>query len=95
MESDVCLPVIRAGLLSGRLSQTGQTLHVTRATPRSFEREQWELLEKRLQAWKTGLADVLEVVAAARKRNEGPPASGSSSNGLNVPVAAPPVTSAA
>jgi len=88
------IDVIRAGLLSGRLSQTGQTLHVTRATPRSFEREQWELLEKRLQAWKTGLADVLEVVAAARKRNEGPPASGSSSNGLNVPVAAPPVSAA-
>ena len=34
-----------------------------------FEREQWEILEKRLVAWKTGLADVLEVVAAAKKRN--------------------------
>ena len=31
-------PVIRAGLVSGRLSQKSQTFHVTRATARSFER---------------------------------------------------------
>ncbi|EMD40431.1 hypothetical protein CERSUDRAFT_111031 [Gelatoporia subvermispora B] len=86
------IDVIRAGLVSGRLSQTAQTLHVTRATPRSFEREQWELLEKRLQAWKTGLADVLEVVAAARKKNEGPQTG--SSNGISAPVAAPQATAA-
>jgi translation initiation factor 3 subunit M len=58
--------VIREGLVSGKLSQTTQTLHITRATARTFEREQWEALEKRLVAWKTGLAGVLEVVAAAR-----------------------------
>ncbi|KAI0677204.1 PCI-domain-containing protein [Trametes maxima] len=62
------IDVIRAGLLSGKLSQTAQTLRVTRATARAFEREQWELLEKRLQAWKTGLASVLEVVSASRKK---------------------------
>ncbi|KAL7282660.1 hypothetical protein ACG7TL_004133 [Trametes sanguinea] len=65
------IDVIRAGLLSGKLSQTTQTLHVTRATARAFEREQWELLEKRLQAWKTGLASVLEVVSASRKKAGG------------------------
>jgi len=63
------IDVIRAGLLSGRLSQTTQTLHITRASARAFEREQWALLAKRLGAWKTGIADVLEVVAAARKKN--------------------------
>ncbi|KAI0722310.1 PCI-domain-containing protein [Cerioporus squamosus] len=62
------IDVIRAGLLSGKLSQTAQTLHVTRATARAFEREQWELLEKRLQAWKAGLASVLETVSASRKK---------------------------
>lgn len=61
-------PVIRVGLISGRLSQTSQTLHVVRATPRAFERPQWELLEKRLLAWKSGIASVLDVVAVARKR---------------------------
>ena len=60
--------VIRAGLVSGKLSQTAQTLHVNRATARAFEREQWELLEKRLQAWKSGLASVLETVSASRKK---------------------------
>ncbi|KAI0751139.1 PCI-domain-containing protein [Daedaleopsis nitida] len=62
------IDVIRAGLLSGKLSQTAQTLHVTRATARAFEREQWVLLEKRLQAWKVGLAGVLEIVSASRKK---------------------------
>ncbi|KAM5534416.1 hypothetical protein V8D89_011883 [Ganoderma adspersum] len=63
------IDVIRAGLVSGKLSQTAQTLHVTRAAARAFEREQWELLEKRLQAWKTGLASVLETVSASRKKS--------------------------
>ena len=63
------MPVIRAGLLSGKLSQTSQTLRVTRATARTFEREQWALLEKRLSAWKSGLANVLDVVAEARRKN--------------------------
>ncbi|KAI0650392.1 PCI-domain-containing protein [Trametes meyenii] len=62
------IDIIRAGLLSGKLSQTTQTLRVTRATARAFEREQWELLEKRLQAWKTGLANVLEIVSASRQK---------------------------
>ena len=63
--NDWCI-VIRAGLLSGKLSQTTQTLHITRSAARTFEREQWLALEKRLVAWKTGLAGVLEVVATAR-----------------------------
>jgi hypothetical protein len=60
------ITVIRAGLLWAKLSQTTQSLHVTRATARTFEREQWEALEKRLVGWKSGLAGVLEVVANAR-----------------------------
>ena len=63
------LPVIRAGLLTGKLSQTAQTLHVTRARARAFERAQWEFLERRLLAWKTGLASVLEAVSASRKKS--------------------------
>ncbi|KAF8897764.1 hypothetical protein BD779DRAFT_1608279 [Infundibulicybe gibba] len=54
------IDVIRAGLLSGKLSQTTQSLHITRSTPRTFERAQWETLEKRLLAWKAGLAGVLD-----------------------------------
>ncbi|KAF9006663.1 hypothetical protein BDQ17DRAFT_1324641 [Cyathus striatus] len=61
------IDVIRAGLLWGKLSQTAQSLHISRATPRTFEREQWEILEKRLLAWKSGLAGVLDVVANAKR----------------------------
>ena len=52
----------------GKLSQTSRTLHVIRSTARTFELEQWQVLQKRLEAWKGGLAGVLEVVSAARKR---------------------------
>ncbi|KAF9464796.1 hypothetical protein BDZ94DRAFT_1307517 [Collybia nuda] len=62
------IDVIRAGLVWGKLSQTTQSLHITRATARTFEKEQWEVLEKRLVAWKSGLAGVLEVVANARRQ---------------------------
>jgi translation initiation factor 3 subunit M len=73
-----CIVVIRAGLLSGKLSQTTQTLHITRSAARTFEREQWAALEKRLMAWKAGLGGVLEVVATART------SIGKRSNGANL-----------
>ncbi|KIK03132.1 hypothetical protein K443DRAFT_121587 [Laccaria amethystina LaAM-08-1] len=59
--------VIRAGLVWGKLSQTAQSLHISRATSRTFERKQWEVLEKRLVAWKSGLAGILEVVSSAKR----------------------------
>ena len=61
------MTVIRTRLLSGRLSQPTRTLHVTRSMSRSFGKEEWETVEKRLIAWRSGLQGVLEVVAAARK----------------------------
>ena len=61
--------MLRAGLVVGKLSQTSQTFHIVRASARAFEREQWQALEKRLVAWKTGLASVREVIASAQKKN--------------------------
>ena len=63
-----CL-VLRTGLVTGKLSQVNQTFHVIRATARTFERAQWEALEKRLVAWKTGLVSVRDVIASAKRRN--------------------------
>ncbi|EGO02107.1 hypothetical protein SERLA73DRAFT_177851 [Serpula lacrymans var. lacrymans S7.3] len=65
------IDVIRTGLLSGKLSQTAKTLYVTRSTARTFQREQWEVLEKRLASYKADLAGVLDVVIAARRRHNG------------------------
>ncbi|KAF8559437.1 hypothetical protein OG21DRAFT_1431600 [Imleria badia] len=62
------IDVIRAGLIAGKLSQATQNLHVYRSSARKFEREQWEALEKRLLAWKAGLASVIEIVALAQQR---------------------------
>lgn len=63
------LAVIRAGLVWGKLSQTTQSLQVIRSTSRTFEREQWQALEKRLVAWRLGLENVLNVVASAKKHS--------------------------
>ena len=63
------LAVIRAGLVWGKLSQTTQSLQVIRSTSRTFEREQWQALEKRLVAWKSGLENVLNVVASAKRHS--------------------------
>ncbi|KAJ7591436.1 PCI domain-containing protein [Mycena floridula] len=62
------IDVIRTGLVSGKMSQTTQSLHIARSTARLFEREQWEALEKRITAWQTGLNDVLRVLADAKKQ---------------------------
>jgi len=62
-----CL-VIRAGLVSGKLSQSSRVFHITRSTSRVFERDQWAALEQRLVAWQTGLATVLAVVTSAREK---------------------------
>ncbi|KAG1848804.1 uncharacterized protein F5891DRAFT_958874, partial [Suillus fuscotomentosus] len=56
---------IDVDLLSGKLSQTTQSLHAYRSSARTFEREQWEALEKRLVAWKASQASVLEVFTSA------------------------------
>lgn len=87
------IDVLRAGLVVGKLSQTTQTFHVVRASARAFEREQWELLEKRLAAWKTGLAGVREVVADAKRKNATEPAA--TTNGAVDTPAQQPQTAAA
>ena len=82
---------MRAGLVSGKLSQTSQTFHIIRASARAFEREQWEALEKRLLAWKTGLAGVRDVVATALKRNT---QDSPSANGVETPSQQPQTAAA-
>lgn len=62
------LLVIRAGLVSGKLSQSSRVFHITRSTSRALERDQWVALEQRLVAWQTGLAAVLAVVTSAREK---------------------------
>lgn len=62
---DVMHTVVRAGLLSGKLSQVSRTLLVVRAAPRGFAGEHWKALEERLLAWKEGLTGIQNVLAAA------------------------------
>ncbi|KAI0089175.1 PCI domain-containing protein [Irpex rosettiformis] len=82
------IDVLRTGLIIGKLSQTNKTFHVIRASARAFEKAQWEALEKRLVAWKTGLSSVREVVAATKKKNTPPPAAAAA---VPVPAADPAV----
>jgi translation initiation factor 3 subunit M len=74
--------------VSGKLSQTTQTLHIARATARTFERTQWEALEQRLLAWKSGLASVLDVVTSAQKTSGGNKAVAAASETVSAPQTA-------
>ncbi|KAF8836001.1 hypothetical protein BDN67DRAFT_911957, partial [Paxillus ammoniavirescens] len=65
------IDVIRAGLLTGKLSKATQSFHINGSSARKFERKQWEALEKRLLALKAGLVGVIGVVASAQKRGGG------------------------
>jgi len=62
------IDVIRAGLVSGKLSQSSRVFHITRSTSRAFEQDQWVALEQRLVAWQNGLTAVLAVVNSAREK---------------------------
>ncbi|KAJ8515805.1 hypothetical protein ONZ45_g6838 [Pleurotus djamor] len=76
-ESDVekwGIDVIRVGLVSGKLSQTSRTMHIIRSTARTFEKDQWQGLEKRLVAWKSGLTSILEVISNAKRQGGNPTA---------------------
>ncbi len=73
---NVRVAVIRAGLLSGKLSQATQTLHVARASPRGFGSEQWGVLEHRLLAWKAGLAGIQAVLGSALQSASAKPSAG-------------------
>lgn len=63
--------VIRAGLLSGKLSQVSHSLLVIRAAPRGFAAEHWKTLEERLLVWKEGLAGIQSVLASAAQNGGG------------------------
>ncbi|KAJ3925426.1 MAG: PCI domain-containing protein [Lentinula lateritia] len=64
------IDVIRTGLMSGKLSQTTQTLYITRSAVCSFELEQWQVLEQRLVSWKSKLRGVTKVVASAKRQSD-------------------------
>ncbi|SGZ09132.1 BQ5605_C030g10844 [Microbotryum silenes-dioicae] len=57
------IDAIRAGLISGRLQSSETKFWVTKATsPRSFGKDEWEVLEKRLGEWRGSLDSILESV---------------------------------
>lgn len=56
--------------MSGKLSQTTQTLYITRSAVCSFELEQWQVLEQRLVSWKSKLRGVTKVVASAKRQSD-------------------------
>lgn len=56
------IDAIQAGLVEGKLSQLSQTFVVHRALQRSFESEQWNEVEAKLQSLRESLVGVLAVV---------------------------------
>ncbi|WFD25820.1 hypothetical protein MNAN1_000786 [Malassezia nana] len=60
------IDVIRAGLVSGKLSQVAQTFRVYRSTYRTFDQAQWATLEQRLTQWQSSIQTLLTTMAEAR-----------------------------
>lgn len=60
------IDVIRAGLVSGKLSQVKRSFRVYRSTYRTFEKSQWESLEQRLSQWQHNIQTLLKTMQNAR-----------------------------
>ncbi|KAI9022514.1 hypothetical protein DFJ74DRAFT_706499 [Hyaloraphidium curvatum] len=60
------IDAIRAGLLDARMNQVTKTVAVRRATVRSFTMDHWKQLASKLEGWKEGLAEILQVLGNAR-----------------------------
>ncbi|PWZ03364.1 PCI-domain-containing protein [Testicularia cyperi] len=60
------IDVIRAGLVSGKLSQVKGTFRVYKSVNRQFGKQQWEQLESRLVQWQKSIASIIDSIAATR-----------------------------
>lgn len=67
------IDVIRAGLVSGKLSQINQSLRVYKSVYRAFGTDQWRLLETRLSTWEKSIASILQTLAEARQSGQSVP----------------------
>ncbi|WFD03035.1 hypothetical protein MOBT1_001724 [Malassezia obtusa] len=68
------IDVIRAGLVSGKLSQVKQSFRVYRSTHRTFEKPQWESLETRLSQWQKSIQTLISTIGTAGAQNRVPSA---------------------
>ncbi|KAF3940145.1 hypothetical protein ABW19_dt0200922 [Dactylella cylindrospora] len=64
------IDVIRAGLVEGKLSQLNQTFLIHRVSYRTFGKEEWVDIGKRLDGWRESLRNILDVVITARRQVE-------------------------
>ncbi len=60
------IDVIRAGLVSGKLSQVNNAFRVYKSTHRQFGKQQWQQLEARLVQWQKSINSIVESIAATR-----------------------------
>jgi translation initiation factor 3 subunit M len=57
------IDVIRVGLVSGKLSQISQSLRVYKSVYRSFDLEQWKILQSRLSTWEASISSILTTIS--------------------------------
>ncbi|SPO21513.1 related to eIF3m -translation initiation factor 3 subunit M [Ustilago trichophora] len=60
------IDVIRAGLVSGKLSQVKDAFRVYKSTHRQFGKQQWQQLEQRLVQWQSSINNIIDSIAATR-----------------------------
>lgn len=62
------IDVIRAGLVSGKLSQVKQSFRVYRSTHRTFDKPQWTALEERLSQWQKSIQTLITTIQSMYAR---------------------------
>jgi translation initiation factor 3 subunit M len=60
---------ISAKLIDAKMDQLNRKVIFTRVSQRLFTREQWQGLKEKLEAWKTNVKGLLQVVAKARQEH--------------------------
>merc|ERR1712072_1056004 len=60
---------ISAKLIDAKMDQLNRKVIFTRVSQRLFTREQWQGLKEKLEAWKTNVKGLLQVVATARQEH--------------------------
>ncbi|KAK9896883.1 hypothetical protein P389DRAFT_168600 [Cystobasidium minutum MCA 4210] len=64
------IATIRVKLLKARLHQPSSTISILQASPRKFGAQQWELLQSRLENWKSSIANIQDTVGRALGGNQ-------------------------
>lgn len=67
---EVVISAVTTGKLEAKIDQETEEVVVQRANPRTFQKKDWELMQKKLAAWKNGVGRVLSTIQTVNHENQ-------------------------